>query len=188
MHIEWQQFGNTIFVEGSKQIPHSSSLSKSPLESFPSPWILLLLELSDLACFSLALSNSSTFAWSRWRDGNMTAEVGSSLQTKSQLKSCNINTVKLHLDFKKYHNKPTLMISYKRHGDGNSRKASSVFRTKIQWRPLQITIQLLKLPIVRCVYSTTHVLLPIIMDLCEVFLTALKPWQFFPYGTRELIW
>jgi hypothetical protein len=46
-------------VQGSKQIPHSSSLSKSKLASLPSPSSLFLQKLSARRFFSLVRSKSS---------------------------------------------------------------------------------------------------------------------------------
>jgi len=69
MHIEWQQLGNTILVQGSKQIPHSSSLSKSMSENFLlSSGFFLAVNSKLLLAF--APSSSSV---SRWRYGRMIA-------------------------------------------------------------------------------------------------------------------
>lgn len=73
-HITWKQPRKTILVQGSKRIPHSSSLSVPKLAN-PPP-LSLFLPLLSRTIFSSSILSNDTKSWrNRWRDGKITAAI-----------------------------------------------------------------------------------------------------------------
>lgn len=80
MHIEWPQLGNTILVQVSMQIPHSSSLSISLSETFLLSSTLFLLKTSVHRLLLLVSSNSINWPPSCLSEGYITAAKCSQLK------------------------------------------------------------------------------------------------------------